>query len=120
MIRGVKFVSIPVSDQDRALAFYTDVLGFRLLTDQPFSNEQRWLELGIPGADTRIVLFKFGDRLQPGGMMNLALWSDDVEATARELKAKGVEFLMEPKREHHGVTSVFKDIDGNILVLSSK
>jgi catechol 2,3-dioxygenase-like lactoylglutathione lyase family enzyme len=120
MIRGVKFVSIPVSDQDRALAFYTDVLGFRLLTDQPFSKEQRWLELGIPGADTRIVLFKFGDRLQPGGMMNVALWSDDVEATARELKAKGVEFLMEPKREHHGVTSVFKDIDGNILVLSSK
>jgi catechol 2,3-dioxygenase-like lactoylglutathione lyase family enzyme len=35
MIRGVKFVSIPVTDQDRALAFYTDVLGFRLLTDQP-------------------------------------------------------------------------------------
>jgi hypothetical protein len=53
-------------------------------------------------------------------MMNVALWSDDVEATARELKAKGVEFVMEPKREHHGVTSVFKDIDGNILVLSSK
>jgi catechol 2,3-dioxygenase-like lactoylglutathione lyase family enzyme len=120
MIRGVKFVSIPVSDQDRALAFYTDVLGFRLLTDQPFSKEQRWLELGIPGSETRIVLFKFGDRLQPGGMMNVALWSDDVEATARELKAKGVEFVMEPKREHHGVTSVFKDIDGNVLVMSSK
>jgi catechol 2,3-dioxygenase-like lactoylglutathione lyase family enzyme len=38
MIRGVKFVSIPVADQDRALAFYTDVLGFRLLTDQPFNE----------------------------------------------------------------------------------
>ena len=41
MIRGVKFVSIPVSDQDRALAFYTEVLGFRLLTDQTFSDKQR-------------------------------------------------------------------------------
>jgi hypothetical protein len=39
----------------QALAFSTDVLGFRLLTDQPFSDKQRWLELGIPGADTRVV-----------------------------------------------------------------
>src|SRR4051794_40543186 len=120
MIRGVKFVSIPVTDQDRALAFYTEVLGFRLLTDQPFSKDQRWLELGIPGADTRVVLFRFGDRLQPGGMLNVALWSDDVDATARELKAKGVEFVMEPTRQHYGVTSVFKDVDGNTLVLSSR
>ena len=60
MIKGVKFASIPVTDQDRALAFYTEKLGLRLLTDQPFSDEQRWIELGIPGADTRIVLFNFG------------------------------------------------------------
>ena len=120
MIRGVKFVSIPVADQDKALAFYTEVLGFRLLTDQPFSEKQRWLELGIPGADTRIVLFQFGDKLQPGGQLNIALWADDLEATAQELKAKGVEFVMEPKRHHYGMTSIFKDVDGNCLVLSSK
>ena len=120
MIRGVKFVSIPVTDQERALAFYTDVLGFRLLTDQPFNDKQRWLELGIPGAETRIVLFQFGDRLLTGGQLNVTLWSDDVEATASELKAKGVEFVMEPKRTPYGMTSVFKDIDGNRLVLSSK
>jgi len=120
MIRGVKFVSIPVANQERALAFYTDVLGFRLLTDQPFSEKQRWLELGIPGAETRIVLFQFGDKLQPGGQLNITLWADDVEATARDLKAKGVEFVMEPKRMHYGTTSVFKDVDGNHLVLSSK
>ena len=120
MIRGVKFVSIPVADQDRALAFYTDVLGFRLLTDQPFSDKQRWLELGIPGADTRVVLFQFGDKIKPGDSMNVALWSDDVEATARDLKSKGVEFVMEPKKMQYGTTSIFKDIDGNHLVLSSK
>jgi catechol 2,3-dioxygenase-like lactoylglutathione lyase family enzyme len=120
MIRGVKFVSIPVNDQDRALAFYTEVLGFRLITDQPFNDTQRWLELGIPGADTRVVLFRFGEKLQPGGMLNITLWADDVEATARELKAKRVEFIMEPKRMPYGTTSIFKDIDGNHLVLSSK
>jgi catechol 2,3-dioxygenase-like lactoylglutathione lyase family enzyme len=120
MIRGVKFVSIPVADQDRALAFYTGVLGFRLLTDQPFSEKQRWLELGIPGADTRIVLFQFGDKLKPGGQLNITLWSDDVETTARELKAQGVEFVLEPKKMPYGTTSIFKDVDGNCLVLSSK
>jgi len=120
MIRGVKFVSIPVSDQERALTFYTNVLGFRILTDQPFNDKQRWLELGIPGADTRIVLFQFGESLKPGGQLNISLWSDDVMATATELKAKGVEFALEPKRMHYGVVSAFKDPDGNVIMLSSR
>jgi catechol 2,3-dioxygenase-like lactoylglutathione lyase family enzyme len=120
MIRGVKFVSIPVADQERALAFYTEVLGFRLITDQPFNEKQRWLELGIPGADTRVVLFQFGDTLKPGGLLNVALWSDDVEGTARELKGRGVEFVLEPTREPYGTQSIFKDIDGNRLLLSSR
>jgi hypothetical protein len=38
MIRGVKFASIPVTDQDKALAFYTEKLGFRIVTDQPFNE----------------------------------------------------------------------------------
>ncbi len=120
MIKGVKFASIPVTDQDRALAFYTEKLGLRLLTDQPFSNEQRWIELGIPGADTRIVLFNFGQDLKPGSKMNITFWAADVEATARELKSKGVQFVMEPKREDWGTAAAFKDVDGNTFVLSSK
>jgi catechol 2,3-dioxygenase-like lactoylglutathione lyase family enzyme len=120
IIKGVKFASIPVTNQDRALAFYTEKLGFRLVTDQPFSEEQRWIELGIPGADTRVVLFKFGDSLKPGSQMYITFWADDVEATARELKSKGVLFVMEPKREEWGTAAAFKDVDGNTFVLSSK
>ena len=120
MIRGVKFASIPVTDQDRALAFYIEKLGFRLVTDQPFNAEQRWIELGVLGADTRIVLFRFGDSMKPGGQMNITFWTDDVEGTARELKSKGVEFVMEPKRESWGTAAAFKDLDGNIFLLSSK
>src|ERR1044071_6238401 len=56
MIKAVTFISIPTRDQDRALAFYTDQLGFRVVTDQPF-GEQRWIELRIPGAETGVVLF---------------------------------------------------------------
>jgi predicted enzyme related to lactoylglutathione lyase len=55
-----------------------------------------------------------------GGMLNVTFWADDVEATALELKAKGVEFVMEPKKQHYGTTSIFKDVDGNAIVLSSK
>lgn len=120
MIRGVKFVSIPVENQERALKFYIEVLGFRLLTDQPFDDKQRWIELGIPGADTRVVIFQFGDTMKPGGPLPMALWSDDVEGTAADLKAKGVQFVMEPTREHYGIVSIFKDLDGNCVMLSSK
>jgi catechol 2,3-dioxygenase-like lactoylglutathione lyase family enzyme len=120
MIRGVKFVSIPVTDQDRALAFYTEKLGFRILTDQPFNDQQRWLELGVPGADTRVVLFRFENSLQPGSMMNMTFWTDDVEGTYRELKAKGVEFTAEPSKQPWGTFAIFKDLDGNTFVLGTK
>lgn len=120
MIRGIKFASIPVNDQDRALAFYTEKLGFRLKTDQPFDDKQRWLELGISGAETGIVLFRFDNGVEPGKQMNLSFWTDDVEATARELKSKGVEFVMEPKKADWGTAAIFKDPDGNSFVLSSK
>ena len=120
MIRGVKFASIPVADQDRAIAFYTEKLGFRILADQPFNEQQRWIELGIPGAETRIVLFRFDQGLQPGGMMNITFWTDDVEKTVAELKAKGVEFLMEPTKAGWGTAAIFKDCDGNRFVVGTK
>ena len=58
MIKGIKFVNIPVADQSRALAFYTEKLGFTVATNQPMGpGGQRWIELKIPGADTRVSLF---------------------------------------------------------------
>jgi catechol 2,3-dioxygenase-like lactoylglutathione lyase family enzyme len=84
----VKFVSIPVVDQDRALAFYTEKLGFRVATDQPFDDKQRWIELAIPGAETGVVLFRMDEGPQPGGFMNMSLWTDDVRVTARTLKER--------------------------------
>ena len=56
MIRQVKFVGIPTKNQERALKFWTETMGLKVLTDQPLGN-QRWIELQIPGAQTRIVLF---------------------------------------------------------------
>ncbi len=120
MIRGVKFASIPVTDQDKAITFYTEKLGFRLLTDQPFDGKQRWVELGIPGADTRVVLFRFDQGPQPGGTMNVTFWTDDVESTARELQGKGVEFVTQPTKAPWGTFAIFKDQDDNRFVLGTK
>ena len=120
MIRGVKFASIPVTDQNKALAFYTEKLGFKLMTDQPFNDQQRWIELGIPGADTRIVLFKFDKGIQPGSMMNVTFWTDDVEGTARELKSKGVKFTKDPTKQPWGTFAIFEDVDGNSFVVGTK
>lgn len=120
MIRGVKFATIPVADQDEALAFYTEKLGFRLLTDQPYNDKQRWIELGISGTETRVVLFRFDDGLQPGTKMNITFWADDVERTVGELESKGVEFVMKPQKADWGTAASFKDLDGNTFVISSR
>jgi catechol 2,3-dioxygenase-like lactoylglutathione lyase family enzyme len=120
MIKGIKFVSIPVTDQDRALAFYTQKLGMRVLTDQSFDGKQRWIELGFPRAETRLVLFTAeGREKMIGGFMNVSLTADDVEASAREMKAKGVEFVQEPQKADWGTAAIFKDPDGNQFVLST-
>jgi len=121
MIRGVKFVSIPVAHQDEALRFYTEKLGFTVVTDQPLDDKQRWIELGIPGAATRVVLFTpEGHEDRVGGFSQVSFESDDVEATWRELSGRGVEFSREPSTMPWGTFAIFKDLEGNEFVLSSR
>ena len=120
MITHVKFVSIPTTNQDRALAFYTDKLGFKLVTDQPFDGTQRWIELRVGTADTRFVLFNTDEGPKPGSAFNGALACDNVERTYDELKARGVEFVSAPQAQPWGTFAVFNDADGNQFVLSSR
>lgn len=121
MIIGVKFVSIPSRDQDRALKFYTEKLGFKLITDQPFSPEQRWIELRIGNSETRFVLFTpEGDEDNLGQMFNGALACDDVEATYRQLSERGVSFETPPTSQPWGTFAVMVDSEGNRFVLSSR
>ena len=121
MISRVKFVGIPVRDQDRALAFYRDKLGFRIHTDQPMGPKQRWIELRIPGAETGVVLFTpDGHEERIGTFFNGSFACDDVRKTFEELKARGVEFTGEPKDEPWGTYVMFKDSEGNSFVLGSR
>ena len=119
MITHVKFVSIPTRDQDRALAFYTEKLGFKLVTDQPHDDKQRWIELRIGGSETRFVLFTM-DESKIGSYFHGALACDNVEKTYKELKERGVTFKGPPKQEEWGTFVILEDIDGNQFVLSGK
>ncbi len=87
MIKQIKFVSIPVADQNRALDFYTDKLGFTIITDQPFDEKQRWIELRIPKAETRVVLFTpEGEEKRIGSFMNMSYACDDIDKTYRGIE----------------------------------
>jgi catechol 2,3-dioxygenase-like lactoylglutathione lyase family enzyme len=82
MIKQIKFVSVPVADQDRALDFYTEKLGFTIITDQPFDEKQRWIELRVPKAETRVVLFTTDeDKNRIGTFMNMSYTCEDLQKT---------------------------------------
>jgi predicted enzyme related to lactoylglutathione lyase len=120
MITHIKFVGVPTRDQAAALKFWTEKIGFVLKTDQPL-GDQRWIELSTPKGDTGLVLFTppgHEDRI--GGFFNGSLACDDVEATHRQLSARGVEFTAEPQKQPWGTFAKFKDPDGNEFVLSSR
>jgi predicted enzyme related to lactoylglutathione lyase len=120
MIRKVKFTSVPVRDQDRALDFYVGKLGFILVTDQPMGSGQRWIELRPPKGDTGIALFTppgFEERI--GTFTGMSLECDDVEKTYAELREKGVDFPKPPKKESWGTSAIMKDSEGNQIVLST-
>jgi len=121
MIKSVKFVSIPVRDQNKALEFYTKKLGFQIMTDQPMGDGQRWIELRIPGAETEVVLFTpQGQEDRIGTFAAVSFVSDNVQKTYEELSGKGVEFAQPPKKQSWGTSAIFKDVDGNTFVLSSR
>jgi predicted enzyme related to lactoylglutathione lyase len=115
----IKFCTIPVKDQDRALKFYTEKLGCEVRTDQPFGNGMRWIEVGWTERETSFVLFTppgMEDRV--GGFAMASLSTDDIDKTYKELASKGVEFIEAPKRQPWGIQAIFKDSEGNIFVMT--
>jgi len=120
MISHLKFVSIPVHDQNRALDFYTEKLGFTIITDQPFNDKQRWIELRIPKAETRVVLFTpDGQENRVGTFTGLSFSCVDIGKTYAEYKARGVVFEAPPKEQPWGTFAIFKDSEGNSFVLGA-
>lgn len=120
MITHLKFISIPVQDQDRALKFYTEKLGFKVATDQEMGPGRRWIELRIAKAETRFVLFTMdGEEGRVGTRMNCSIGCDDIDATYRQFSERGVEFETPPQKQPWGSFAIMLDSEGNRFVMSS-
>lgn len=130
MITNVSLVSVWVTDQDEALAFYTDVLGFEKGDDVQLGPDFRWLtvihptqpelhlHLTTPGPPMDPELVEAMKRAQAGGgLPGVGLHVDDCQKTFEELSAKGVEFLQEPAERPYGVEALMRDSSGNWMVL---
>jgi len=121
VISKIKFLGIPVADQDRALRFYTEKLGFEVVGDVPFDGKQRWITLAIPGAETRISLFTPpGQEDRVGTLINMGYQVTDLEKTYEELTARGVEFVKPPTSQAWGTYALFKDSEGNTCCLATE
>ena len=120
-------VPVYVLDQDKALDFYTNKLGFKVVTDVPMGNDGRWLTVAppqMPGFEIILTPVTRGlfsketsetlKELVSNGVFGVAvLTCDDIFATYEELRAKGVEFTKAPTQEFYGTEAIFKDDSGN-------
>src|SRR5512144_710669 len=124
MIDRVGSVSIFVADQDRAKAFYTEVLGFDLRTDMPLypGAANRWLAVAPRGASTEVILYLPDEnwehyRQVVGKTQALAFNVSDMKALHADLKARGVTFVQEPDVQPWGTFATIEDSEGNKLIL---
>ena len=133
MIKRMSHASIFVTNQEEALNFYRDKLGFEVHTDAMVGPDFRFLTLNTKDQpDFEIILMepKAGmlmDEETAGQLRALiekkvlgagAFHTDDCRATYEELKGKGVEFVSEPAERPYGIEAVFRDNSGNWFSLT--
>lgn len=117
-------MALIVDDYDRGIAFFIDVLGFEVVEDSPArttsGDPKRWVVVRPPGAETGVLLAQAdgpGQRAAIGnqfsGRVGLFLRVDEFRTAYRRLRAHGVEFVREPRREAYGEVAVFLDPWGN-------
>lgn len=135
MISKITFTTVYVLDQEKALDFYTNKLGFKIHTDASMGAGGRWLTVCPPQQpDVEITLFPVLEGamfdkeavdaltllIKKGSLGQGGFECDDIFATYEEMTAKGVEFLQKPKQEFYGLAAVFKDDSGNWFSLTQK
>ena len=117
-VRDVTVVSVPVSDQERAKAFYVEKLGFELVREDDSVPGIRWVQVAPRGGTTSLTLVTWFETMPPGSLRGLVLSSDDLAGDHDDLTAKGVQFDGPPQRRPWGSEeTVLRDPDGNGIVL---
>ena len=119
-IAKVGVVIIPVADEDRAIEFYVDKLGFEKRADVPFGGDYRWVEVAPAGGEARIAIVPPPPGKPTGGMeTGIGLETADVDGFHAHLKAAGVDVDDEVSRYGGPVPPMFwlRDPDGNSLII---
>ena len=110
-------VSVPVRDQEQARDFYVDTLGFELQVDNSWREGMRWIEVAPEGSATSLMLVSWSESLLPGLYRVIVITTDDIQALHEELVGRGVHFELPPTELSSGMQAMFRDPDGNALVL---
>ncbi|MEU1817121.1 VOC family protein [Streptomyces roseifaciens] len=136
MIKGIAITTVWVLDQDRAKDFYTEKLGLEVRTDMTMGGEQgmRWLTVGAESQpDVELTLMVPGPpgldpesaeamkKLVSKGVLGAGVLStDDIHRDYETLKAKGVDFLQEPRERPYGTEAILRDDSGNWFSLTQR
>ena len=135
MISKMSHATIFVNNQDEALAFYRDKLGFQLHTDAMVGPDFRWLTINAPNQpDFEIILMEpspgmmldeesatqLRSLIDKGVMGGGVFETKDIHKTYEELKARGVEFKGPPSTQSWGTATVFTDNSGNWFSLGQE
>ena len=119
MALKVATVAVVVDDYDRAIAFYSGVLGLELIADTPLGPGKRWVVVSGAGGARLLLAQADGEQQaaavgnQTGGRVGFFLETDDFERAHARLVAAGVTYLDAPRHEAYGSVAVFEDLYGN-------
>jgi catechol 2,3-dioxygenase-like lactoylglutathione lyase family enzyme len=118
-IADVGVVMVTVSDQDRAIEFYCDQLGFEKLSDTPYGEGDRWIEVAPSGARTPVALVLPTEGGSPGGPSAFAFHTEDAEAARARLQEEGIDVddRLLDVRAPAPPMFFFRDPDGNVLLV---
>ncbi|HWB67452.1 MAG TPA: VOC family protein [Mycobacteriales bacterium] len=119
-VNKVATVIVPTADQDKAVEFYVEQLGFNKRVDVPFGNGMRWIEVGPGEEATTIALAPPPEGMQTGGReTGISLQTDDIDGLHAHLKANGVDVDDEVQRMGDPVPPMFwfRDPEGNTLMV---
>ena len=114
-IIDLRTVGVPVTDQDRALAFYVDVLGLEKRLDVPMGSGRRWIEVAPAGASTSIALVAAHEGVPAGVETGIRLTALHVDANHAALRERGVDADDVLRWEGVPPMFAFRDQDGNGL-----
>lgn len=117
-MKTVEIVSVPVTDQQKAKAFYLK-MGLKLINESPMGNGQTWIQLGFPGGGADITLVTWMEKMPAGSLQGNTIGCDDIEKEKKRLLENGIE-TGKVDNTPWGKFAWIVDPDGNTWTLHQK